>query len=201
MSTKLNRNEGEVAVATTRRKHDQYFTPALATQALLAHVPIRGTVLECCSGDDDIKDELVSHLYSENGLTHVAVMWVLTNDIDPKMSEADYHLDASLPESWQQFPEVDWVITNPPFSLAPKIVPLAFEHAQVGIAMLLRKTYTEPCFDRQEWLSEHKDNFRNQIFLPRISFTGNGKSDNVACDWYVWTKESVGGCKPEWILK
>lgn len=185
----------------TRRHLDQYFTPESATRALLDRVAIRGTVLECCSGDDAIKDELISYLYPENGSTHVAVMWALTNDIDPTLSEADYHLDASLPESWKEFPEVDWVITNPPFSLAPKIVPLAFEHARVGIAMLLRKTYTEPCFDRQDWLVEHKDNFSNQIFLPRISFTGNGKSDNVACDWYVWTKEKVSGCIVNWVVK
>lgn len=185
----------------TRRHLDQYFTPELATQALLDHVAIRGTVLECCSGDDAIANELGAYLYRSEGVTKVAVEWVLTNDIDSSLDEPEYYLDASLLESWKQFPEVDWVVTNPPFSLAPKIVPLAFEHARVGIAMLLRKTYTEPCFDRQDWLVEHKDNFSNQIFLPRISFTGNGKSDNVACDWYVWTKEKVTGCTVNWVVK
>lgn len=188
-------------MAALRRQLDKYYTPTLATRALLERVEIRGTVLECCSGDDAIKDELIQHLYLEGECTHVAVQWVLTNDVDSSLIEADYHLDASMPESWKSFPEVDWVITNPPFSHAPQIVPLAFEHARVGIAMLLRKTYTEPCFNRQGWLLQHKDNFSNQIFLPRMSFTGDGKSDNVACDWYVWKKEKVTGCKTDWVLK
>lgn len=173
-----------------RRTNDQYFTPAFATRGLLNRVPIRGTVLECCAGENDITDALRS-----------AVTYVFTNDIDPSIGKADYHLDASLPESWTRFHPVDWVVTNPPFNQAPLIVPLAFEFARVGIAMLLRKTYTEPCFDRQDWLLDHKDNFSDQIFLPRISFTGNGKSDNVACDWYVWTKEKVAGCKVDWVRK
>ena len=114
---------------------------------------------------------------------------------------ADRHLDVALASSWDELPGCNWIVTNPPFSLAPLIVPLAFQHARVGTAMLLRKSYTESCLDRQDWLLAHKQHLANQIFLPRISFTGDGKTDNVACDWYVWTKERAPGCQVDWVLR
>jgi hypothetical protein len=27
------------------------------------------------------------------------------------------------------------------------------------------------------------------IVLPRISFTGNGKTDSVTCGWFIWIKD------------
>lgn len=175
-----------------RRNHDQYFTPTFATRELLARVPISGRVFEPCAGDGAIAAVV--------GEDHNC--W--RNDIDPSMPDLHYELDAADPASWEHWTDFDWIVSNPPFSHATRIIPLAFEHARVGIAMLLRKSYTEPCVTRHSnrgpWLLEHKDHFANQIFLPRISFTGDGKTDNVACDWYVWTKEPVKGCEVDWVL-
>lgn len=56
--------------------------------------------------------------------------------------------------------------------------------------MLLRVSFLEPCNDRAEFLAAHPPRL---FVLPRISFTGDGKTDNVTCAWYVWDKEAFGG--------
>lgn len=160
-----------------RRRLDQYFTPASATRELLEQMSIRGTVLECCSGDDAITAPLRS-----------AGLMVCTNDIDPAMP-SDFHRDMAAPESWVTT-SFEWVISNPPFSLAPQIVPLAFASASVGIAMLLRLSFLEPVENRGAWLNANPPT--HLIVLPRISFTGDGKTDNVTCAWMVWRKHDQG---------
>ena len=80
-------------------------------------------------------------------------------------------------------------MSNPPFGAAPRIVPLAVEHAVAGVAMLLRLSYLEPCENRSQWLSEHPPT--RLIVLPRISFTGDGRTDSVTCGWFVWERHAL----------
>jgi hypothetical protein len=161
-----------------RRALDFYPTPAWATRILLDRCPqIRGRVLECCCGKGDISQALAAK----------DTIRVLTNDIDRRCA-ADSHADATGPRAWQQMnAEIgpfDWVVSNPPFSLAPVIVPLTLRYAVRGIAMLLRLSYLEPCHNRQAWLTEHDARGR-VLVLPRISFTGDGKTDNVTAAWLI----------------
>jgi hypothetical protein len=142
---------------------------------------ICGDILECCSGQNDITQELVIH-NSHRGY----VNRVKTNDIDPTMP-SDEHWDASSSLEWSQLPfRHDWVISNPPFNVAGPIVQAAFSHAIDGIAMLLRLSFLEPCKGRAEFLAQHPPSA--MIVLPRISFTGDGKTDNVTCAWLIWLK-------------
>jgi hypothetical protein len=130
--------------------------------------------LECCNGDGGISKALQGPVAK------------FTNDIDIYL-DADFHHDVSLPWNFPQ--QCDWVVSNPPFNVASQIIPLAFEYAKVGIAMLLRLSYLEPCMDRDRWLRDHPPS--KLIVLPRISFTGDGKTDNVTCAWMVWDKRST----------
>lgn len=190
--------------ATTKlseRKLDFYPTPAGATKALLDWFPVSGTVLEPCVGKGDISkiiDEYLRTYFAS--ITNFPQPPVLTNDINPTVT-ANYHLDAAQLSFWTELHDIDFVITNPPFNLASQIIPLAFDKAKIGIAMLLRASYTEPTFDRQDWLKEHEDHLAHIIYLPRISFTGDNKTDSVSCNWYCYTKEKVNGCKMHWVLK
>lgn len=157
-----------------RRALDKYYTPETATLALLQRTQIEGQVLECCAGDG-----AMSRVLSRQP----SVSQVLTNDIDPCV-DSDQHRDATDPEFWmEQTP--DWVVSNPPFSCCLPIIVGAFGAARRGVAMLLRLSYLEPCNDRAEFLSAHPPSL---IILPRISFTGDGKSDSVTCAWMVWDK-------------
>lgn len=164
---------------TPRRKRDQYFTPEDAVATLLARIPItpHQTVLEPCVGSGNIAAPLICH-------GNV----VFTNDIDSTF-QADTYMDATDPLAWPFFQPADWVISNTPFSHAPQITPLAYDYAAVGIALLLRLSYLEPCLNRDTWLATHP--LSGVIPIPRISFTGDGKTDQVATAWFVWLKSGA----------
>lgn len=156
-----------------RRKLDAYLTPEWATEELLHRVALSGDILECCAGQGDMAKVIALARVGE----------VYCNDLDPQTLWPN-HWDATDPNKWVKW---DWVVTNPPFNVAPQIVPLAYEHARVGIAMLLRMSYLEPVENRGAWLNAHPPS--DLIVLPRISFTGDGKTDNVTCAWMVWRKD------------
>lgn len=158
-----------------RRPNDFYPTPKWATRELLRHVNIGLDVLECCAGDGAIADVLETI----NGAEYVH-----RNDIDNRMPKLNYSFDATDRNTWVGFP--DWVVTNPPFSCAPEIIPIAYDRSRLGIAMLLRLSFLEPVENRGAWLNGHPPT--TLIVLPRISFTGDGKTDNVTCAWMVWDK-------------
>jgi hypothetical protein len=105
-----------------------------------------------------------------------------TNDVDVKR-DAIYHLNACHPSSWDTFPAVDWIVTNPPFNVAMAILRHALEHARVGVAMLLRLSFLEPVEDRI-FMLENAPPVRAQV-MPRIRFKGRG-TDNVTCAWLFW---------------
>lgn len=163
-----------------RRCHDAYMTPEWAAQELLARLPSispHHTVLEPCAGDGAIAN--VFTLAGHN---------VVTVDIDENKT-VDVYADMADPVSWGWLTagaHFDWIITNPPFNQAHLIVPLALEHARVGVAMLLRLSFLEPTKKREAFLACYPP--QAQIVLPRISFTGDGKTDTVTCGWLVWLK-------------
>ena len=160
-----------------RKKNDFYPTPTWATETLIERCPcISGKILECASGAGDISRLLGKHFST-----------VSTNDID-LARDADYHLDLSTKPGWLEIAErPDWTVTNPPFCYAPKMVPLAYEFSAVGIAMLLRITFLEPCNNRIGFLSEHPPT--QLIVMPRISFTGDGGKDLACTAWFIWNKQ------------
>jgi hypothetical protein len=80
----------------------------------------------------------------------------------------------------------DWIITNPPYNQAPAILPLAFQNCRVGMAMLLRLSYLEPCENRARWLAEHPP-AKLIVFNPRPRFRADtGGSDSVTSAWFIW---------------
>lgn len=171
--------------ATSRRhEHDFYETPPWLTLLTLANVPLSGKILEPCVGPGAIASIL-----------EMAGLEIASNDIDPA-KPADFHLDATLPESWAEFPEVDWVITNPPYAdMSAPIVKLAYAHAAKGIVMVLRQNWAEACEDRREFLAAHPPTM--QISVPRYCYRkgANGKWATDQCPtWiYVWDKADISG--------
>lgn len=161
-----------------RRAYDFYPTGQRHTLELLERLPFKlsGKVLEPCVGSGDIAIPLTKQGFD-----------VVTNDVDAT-HEANFHLDAARPETWREFPEVDFVVTNPPFSVAPAILLLAHQKARVGIIFLLRLSYSEPCGNRADWMQRHQH--EQSILYPtnRISFTADGKTDSVASAWFMWGK-------------
>lgn len=158
---------------SARREWDYYPTPSWMVRALLRRVtPCR--VLEPCSGYNAIADAL-----REVGIGSV------TNDLNPD-TPADTHEDATDPAFWVK-QDAWWVVTNVPFNLADRIVPLAVE--RIGyVATVLRLSWLEPTGTRGEWLAAHPPS--RLIVLPRHDFKGRGQTDSVTSAWMVWERGS-----------
>ena len=161
----------------TRRKNDSYMSADWMTHFLLERTPVQitGTALEPCCGDGAISNALKHYGFD-----------VTTCDINPACSPdicADY-LEADF-----SFPGQDWIITNPPFSLAYPMLLKALSEVTVGVAFLLRLSFVEPTEERGDWLEANPPTGR--ITLPRYSFTGNGKTDSVTAEWMVWFKDKA----------
>lgn len=171
-------------MTTKRRERDFYPTPEWATMELLRRVPVRGQVFECCVGNAAIQAVIVSRFERVTDR-----LW--NNDITQSIQNLDFQLDASDSANWESrwADRFDWIITNPPFSHAAQIVPLAYQHARVGIAMLLRLSFLEPVENRGAWLNQHPPT--TLIVLPRISFTNDGRTDSVTAAWFVWDKTTT----------
>lgn len=136
------------------------------------------TVLEPCVGTGNIERALARR-HPE------LAIW--TSDIKDYGRGQMMLADATRPELWAAVRgSVDWVITNPPFGLANEIVPLAYSAARIGVAFLLRISWLEPTEGRSTF-HELYDNELRVIPMRRASYTRNGKSDNVAAAWFVWT--------------
>lgn len=173
----------------TRRENDFYPTPARATEVLLEYAPeiLKPDILEPCAGDGAIADILAVHGN------------VITGDIDTKRNvqyignACTLDLDELAWMLWGSDKHGDWsVITNPPFNLAPFIVP-NFVNQKVPCAFLLRLTFLEPVEkngNRGPWLKANPP--AGVLVLPRISFTGDGKTDSVTCAWMCWNIEPFG---------
>lgn len=107
---------------------------------------------------------------------------LVTNDINKK-SLAMFNQDARDPSLYIK-ESFSWIITNPPFSYAIDILQAAWNNSDARIAMLLRISFLEPVKARIGFL---KDNSPDEMLvLPRISFTGDGKTDSCTCAWMIW---------------
>lgn len=169
-----------------RREYDYYPTPQWATAHLLESLPfaIKGTWVEPCVGAGDI-----ARMVQQQNPVGVTGDIVSGPCIHP-----DIVGDATSPKTWDAFQDVlggspSWCITNPPFNQASQILPLALERCTKGVIALLRLSYLEPCANRGHWLEQHQDRM-SILFLPkRVSFTGDGQTDSVATDWFIWGKQ------------
>lgn len=179
-----------------RNPHDLYTEQRAATLVLLKYAPeIGGTILEPCDGTGNISRELIYRFGVES---------VRTNDVDRQHEGKNSYLDASLAETWAEWERPLWVVSNPPFNLAPRILPLALAHARLGVAMFLRLSYIEPTKGqgkregRAAWLRANPP--QRLINLWRMSFTADGKTDSVTCAWFIWHKGYIATSEPPILI-
>ncbi|YAF99006.1 MAG: hypothetical protein AB3A66_28840 (plasmid) [Nodularia sp. CChRGM 3473] len=173
--------------ASTVEKHplNFYESPSWFTTELLRHVRLSGVIGEPCVGHGAIASLLRVWPYIES-------IW--TNDIDPN-KPADYHYDATLPESWDELPACDWVCTNPPYSVyASPIIKNAFKKARVGVVAFLLTSFLEPCDDRADFLEQHPPTL--VLTLPRFCFRKDKRgtrwaTDNITISCFVWDKRAT----------
>lgn len=158
-----------------RKAYDVYETPVWAVEALLKVLPINPslTYLEPCRASGRIYNFLPK-----------GSLWA-------EIREGVNYLET-------EFPKVDVVITNPPYSLAQEFVDKALGEADVVI-MLLRVGFLES-MKRWEWWQENP--IRSLMVLSqRPSFTEDGKTDGSGYAWFVWDKKNLLGLEPFYWLE
>lgn len=167
-----------------RRKHDFYETPPHYLEALEEHICLHNvdTVLEPCVGEGAIED----------WLRETFGCAVISNDLDHKR-HATYHLDAAEARKLSNMVRdnaVNWVITNPPFSLGFEILTNLYSNLRVNYVFLVRISFNEPTMNPPRGLFLQANPPKMLIFLPRYSFRLNDKgqrqTDNVTCCWMGW---------------
>ena len=186
----LHKEEEAPKVKAKRRKNDFYPTPAVLTLALIKEMGWNAgnykMFYEPCNGRGDISKMLETVSHASN---------VYTADIDPTLPGfATRHRVVDARKGWSDFlPEmINWVVTNPPFNCAYEILENIVNHRdniKEGFAFLLRLSFLEPTVDRANFLSVVPPT--KLIVLPRVSFTGDGKTDSVTCAWMVWEWDKI----------
>lgn len=160
--------------------YEQYFTKNKQYVAELVKdivIDEGSIILEPCAGQKHIINALKDYDIRAQ---------FYTNDIDPSMPTQLHH-DATQQSFWEQFvravEQPEWVITNPPFSLAPIIVEYSLRYATSGVAMLLPINFLEGCQDRT-FLVKYPPTMLT--VLPRYSFTEDGHMDSKTVSWFIW---------------
>ena len=88
-------------------------------------------------------------------------------------------------------PRVDWIVTNPPFVLGDAFVRAAFQHAERGVAMLLRLVFLE---GGKRYHLLHEDcplaavaPFSERVPMVRGRWDPDASSA-TAYAWFIWRK-------------
>lgn len=181
--------------SSRRRERDAYYTPDWATATLIERAPeVRGgQLLDPCCGDGRMARAVMdTGRFGGVVLNDIAQPADLATwppafaDCVPSRIDG-VGQDACDPDLYDPAP--CWVVTNPPWNGSGRIAWTALQHARVGVALLLRITWLEPCEGR-EWLKRLPPT--RMIVLPRISYDGSGQTDSATSAWFIWTRGTDG---------
>lgn len=171
-----------------RKPLDLYESPAWFTFAVLQYFRydrFRGIVGEPCVGSGAIA----------KWLRYVGLK-VWTNDIDPNQ-EADYHFDATESQGWEDVPNSDIIITNPPYGRSATPVMInAYGKTKRVLVLFVRLTFEEGTQERLDFFRQHPPHYR--FMFPRFAFRqgkdGRWATDSTPVVGLVWdkTKEYSG---------
>lgn len=186
---------------------DKYFTNPKLTESLLEIVPIQGYVFEPCCGEGHI----LRVLYKRPGIKNI-----YGGDIDCVKSDwFPICMDSTQSHQWRALNDqhihahqkpIDWVVSNPPYVQpdCQDIINNSWKYASVGVAMLLRLSYLEPCLNktggyRGEFLKEAPLSHLI-VFNPRPQFRADTKgTDSSTVAWFVWQKGWADGTQISFI--
>lgn len=163
-----------------RNEADFYATPKDCIQNFINHYgSINGRVLEPSAGNGNITEVVKS-----NGNNFVVSLELREEELDNLNAISDEVVigDFLKYETQDKF---DYIIGNPPYSLAQEFLEKCFELADENtkIIMLLRTNFLESK-KRHEFWQKHPVNGL-YVLSKRPSFTGKG-TDSVSYSWFVW---------------
>jgi hypothetical protein len=188
-----NKHLSIVGFGNDRQEHDFYPTPEYATEALLEREKFDGNILEPACGDGAISRVLERNEYR-----------VFSSDL------YDYGYGNTGIDflKWNEFAEVNNIITNPPYKIATEFVLKSQDVANKKIAMLLKLVFLES-------ISRFEKIFNPDtlltiwrlktvyVFSRRLKIYKNGiigkNSGLIAYAWFVWEFDYKGKPYIDWI--
>ncbi len=181
------------------QKYEFFPTPPWATRALVEIVLPRagvdtyrlGRIWEPCAGMGHMADVLAE--YSPFHVFRSDVHDYSADDGEELVFRLNGVGDFLDPRCW--LVGADWIITNPPFRPAAKMLARALVEAQIGVAFLLRLQWLET-------IGRYADVFLPTPptlvapFVERVPMCEGGWDPNcdtaTAYAWFVWVREDMG---------
>ena len=168
-----------------RVESDFYSTPKSCIQNFLNHYGnIHGTVLEPSAGNGNIVD-----IIKKNGNSHVTSLELRKEESDNLKQLSDEVVIGDFLE-YKSDKDLDYIIGNPPYSLAQEFMEKCFEIANENtvIIMLLRTAFLESK-KRYDFWQKHPVS-KLYVLSQRPSFTGKG-TDATSYSWFVWDNSKI----------
>ena len=164
---------------------DQYETPWSAVEPIIPHLPRAKTILDPCCGTGAM-------IHGAGVVINaVHIHGIEIDDTRPfvhfnprRLTNAD-----ALTVAW---PEVDLILTNPPFGLSMEFVLRALKEHELHdttVVMLLRLAFLASITRTAFHAKYPSDVF---VLAKRPSFTSDGKSDSADYAWFMWAKGRGG---------
>ncbi len=185
------------------RRQELYPTPPWATRALARVVLPRlgihemGVVYDPCAGLGHMSDVLA---------LEPSVRGVVASDLydyaassDPECVilrgvDATKSADMDAVRAVSGHAGIDWVVTNPPFGLADKILSAAWGLPKRGVALLVRNSWLESQ-RRYRDIFERYPPTLVAVFSERVPMCGGGydpKMSTAACYvWAIWLTDTA----------
>lgn len=95
-------------------------------------------------------------------------------------------------DAWADVPECDWLVTNPPFTLAQDFLTVGLQRARRGVALLLRLAFIEG-IERYPLMADGRLTLLAP-FSERLPMTLGGwdpeASSATAYAWFFWMKDA-----------
>lgn len=172
-----------------RSPYDFYPTPTEVIDKLFDNYYLEGvhneTILEPCAGDGAIV-ATIRNRYPQSTIFAIEIDDSHGSKLETsgatKITIADY-----LKIADKTFPAIDWIITNPPFSLAQEFIEKSLKIAQKGVIMLLRLNFLGSQKRHDFWVKNPPSKI--MVLSKRPSFTGHG-TDSQEYAWFIWDKLS-----------
>ncbi len=168
-----------------RREADFYPTPPEAIESLLNNYPLQdgSRILEPCAGDGAISSALYIRYY----LSVIYQVEINSKHLLTLERYGDVHIKDFLDCTPEK--NYNYIITNPPFSLAQEFILKSLEY-NCTVIMLLRLNFLVSQTRPQFW----QDNPPSDVLVlsKRPSFTGDGKTDGQEYAWFVWNGVGEG---------
>ena len=171
-------------------------TPPWATRALIEDVlgvkyPL-GSVWEPCAGLGHMSSVLAEY-FREVRATDIFA-YPLPWGVDKRVTRVE-PFDFLDPTAVRAAPEVDWIITNPPFSKATDVLNAALTKARFGVALLVRVQWLESAARYSSVFAERGPIFIAP-FVERVPMCEGGwdpqGSTATQYAWFVWLKGGSG---------